>query len=261
MTNRTFSYPFGQPLIPVIQKDQSPKKVFILGVYASAVHAKWRDEFGTVLVQALAVASEPYIFWKGDRAGDIIRQINMPREAGRLEPAAGHFNGPSGNTLDEMYLSPLGLTRDDAWLSDLLPESRINPNQRKAIDKHYQPLVEELGLPECTIPDFSKSELNKQEERHLEILRELEESKAERVILLGDLPIRHWLSHFSKFRKLSEFGKDPDSYGQYHSIEINRKAYQILPLVHPRQAGSLGRASQKWTELHSRWVQAQTVDL
>jgi len=66
MTITTYQYPFGQPLIPVIQKDRGPKKVFVLGVYASAVHAKWRDQFGTVLVQALAVASEPYIFWRGD---------------------------------------------------------------------------------------------------------------------------------------------------------------------------------------------------
>jgi len=60
-----YSFPFGQPLVPVKQQDRSPKKVFILGVYASAVHAKWRNEIGNVLVQALAVASEPYIFWRG----------------------------------------------------------------------------------------------------------------------------------------------------------------------------------------------------
>jgi hypothetical protein len=35
-----FAFPFGQPVVPVIQQDRSPKKVFILGVYASAVHAR-----------------------------------------------------------------------------------------------------------------------------------------------------------------------------------------------------------------------------
>jgi uracil-DNA glycosylase len=250
----SYQYPFGQPLIPVVQKDRSPKKVFVLGVYASAVHAKWRDQYGTVLVQALAVASEPYIFWRGDGCEDIINGIDLPRDAGRLEPAAAHFNGPSGVTLDELYLKPLGIIRDDAWLCDLLPESRINPNQRKAITKHYQPLVEELGLPECTIPNFSASELRKQEKRHLEILEEIEESQAGTIILLGDLPIKHWLAHFSKYRKLSDFGETADTYGKRHSLEIEGKTYQILPLVHPRQAGSLGRASKKWTELHTEWV-------
>jgi hypothetical protein len=33
-------FPFGQPLRPVVQADRTPKKLFILGVYASAVHAR-----------------------------------------------------------------------------------------------------------------------------------------------------------------------------------------------------------------------------
>lgn len=33
-------FTFGEPVLKVEQKDKSPKKVFILGVYASAVHAK-----------------------------------------------------------------------------------------------------------------------------------------------------------------------------------------------------------------------------
>ncbi len=30
-------FPFGQPIVPVAQQDRTPKKVFVLGVYASAV--------------------------------------------------------------------------------------------------------------------------------------------------------------------------------------------------------------------------------
>ena len=249
-----YQYPFGQSLIPVTQKDRTPKKVFILGVYASAVHAKWRDKFGTVLVQALAVASEPYIFWRGDGCEEIIKRISIPREAGMLEPALPKFNGPSGNTLDEKYLEPLGLSRENAWLSDLLPSSRINPNQRKALDKHYQPLVDQLSLPECTIPNFSSSELRRQNNRHVEILEEIEESKVDTIILLGDLPIKHWLAFFSDYKKLSNFGETAKSYGKSHEIKISGKSYNILPLVHPRQAGSLGKASKKWTDLHAQWV-------
>lgn len=251
------TFPFGQPLIPVVQKDKSPKKIFVLGVYASAVHARWRDKFGTLLVQALAVASEPYIFWRGEGSEEIIKAIDVPREAGWLEPAFAQFNGPSGKTLDEMYLAPLVITRDEAWLSDLLPESRINANQRKAIKKHYQPLTEEMGLPECTIPNFSKSELRRQENRHHEILEEIEKSQAEMIVLLGDLPIKHWLAHYSNYRRLSDFGETPAEYGQVHDLVIAGKNYQILPLVHPRQAGKLGRSSQKWTDLHAHWVESQ----
>ena len=56
-----FYFPFGEQLQPLRQEDKSPKKVFVLGVYASAVHARWKKD-GKVICQALAVASEPCIF-------------------------------------------------------------------------------------------------------------------------------------------------------------------------------------------------------
>lgn len=36
-----YHFPFGEELKPVLQQDRTPKKVFVLGVYASAVHARW----------------------------------------------------------------------------------------------------------------------------------------------------------------------------------------------------------------------------
>ena|GEM_PF-5112732 len=63
------AFPFGQPVRCLVQRDRTPKKVFILGVYASAVHARWVDPSGRQLVLALAVASEPYIFWRGGGGG------------------------------------------------------------------------------------------------------------------------------------------------------------------------------------------------
>ncbi len=54
---------FDQPVKKVEQIDRTPKKIFILGVYASAVHAKWLSPKGKVLIKAVAVASEPYIVY------------------------------------------------------------------------------------------------------------------------------------------------------------------------------------------------------
>ena len=101
------TFPFGSVLKKVEQKDKSQKKVFILGVYGSAVHAKWINPKGRTLVKALAVASEPYIFWKGDGASNIINDMKIPPELGHLEPADSMFNGPSGLELDKSYLNPL----------------------------------------------------------------------------------------------------------------------------------------------------------
>lgn len=245
-------FPFGSQLQKVEQKDKSPKKVFLLGVYASAVHAKWIGTDGKVKVNALAVASEPYIFWKGDNVQEIINKIQVPKELGKLIPADKRFNGPSGNALDELFLKPLGYSREDAWLCDLLPYSRINPNQQKAIEKHYKPLVKKFNLPECTIPKFSTKELNNPD-RVGEIIDELEQSQAEKIILLGDLPIKHFLSYFSNYKKLSDFGSTEDEYGKKHSVKIKSKIYQVIPLVHPRQAAALGRISLDWKNLHKKW--------
>jgi len=252
------TFPFGSQLQKVEQKDKTSKKVFVLGVYASAVHARWIGADGKIKVKALAVASEPYIFWKGDNAEQVIKEINIPQEAGKLIPAEKRFGGPSGNALDELFLKPLGYTREDAWLCDLLPYSRINPHQQEALDKHYNPLIKKFNLPVCNIPNFDIAEL-KNLVRVNEIADELEQSQAGKIILLGDSPIEFFLSHFSNYRKLSDFGCTNDEYGKEHLITIRDKTYSVIPLVHPRQAAALGRSSWKWKNLHSRWIITSTV--
>ena len=250
-----FTFPFGTSLRKVKQVDRSPKKIFILGVYASAVHAKWIDQNNKVKVRALAVFSEPYIFWRGDNAEKIIRKINIPKELGHLEPANKIYNGPSGIELDRSFLEPLGFDRTDAWLCDIIPYSRINNNQHIAIKNIYEPVRKEFNLPEVTIPKFYKRELDN-EKRRKEILKELEQSQAETIILLGDLPIKWFLSFFidKPYTKLSDFGKTKEKYGRKHELNINGKIYGVIPLVHPRQAGRLGKSDKKWSDLHTWWV-------
>ena len=62
------TFPFGTPITPVKQADTTPKRVFVLGVYASAVHARWVADDGKTIINALGVASEPEIFWRGEEA-------------------------------------------------------------------------------------------------------------------------------------------------------------------------------------------------
>ena len=128
----SYYYPFGETVHPLVQQDRTPKKVFVLGVYASAVHARWKIGSKTIC-PAMAVASEPRIFWDGnpEEAAEIISRIHLPEGLGTLEPAGSHLNGPSAKVLDEHILAPLGFTRKDAWLCDLLPETRINAGRSK----------------------------------------------------------------------------------------------------------------------------------
>ena len=248
-----YFFPFGQEVHPLVQEDRSPKKVFVLGVYASAVHARWKKD-GQVICQALAVASEPRIFWDGDpeEAKAIINSVNMPKELGALEPASRQLNGPSAKVLDENILAPLGFSREDAWLCDCLPETRINPSQAKAIREKYVPLMEAYGLNPVTIPARPSAFCSR--ERSQEITEELLESQAELLVLLGDIPIAQYLKKVADvpYASLGEY-VERYGYGNPTDITIGGKAMKVLPLAHPRQIGALGAHSERWFLEHKNW--------
>lgn len=245
-------FPFGMKVKPVEQIDRSPKKIFILGVYASAVHARWIGADGKSCVKALAVASEPEIFWRGDGVEGIIDKISIPASLGTLDQAETRFNGPSGRSLDDEYIIPLGMSRDDVWLSDVYPFAHMNKDQQAAVERKYMPYMEEHGLPRPTLkPAPTKGP---GEERREEIWDEFVQSQAEILMLLGNKPIKWFFSHLVvDYQRLSDFGKEAQSYGQIHSFTIRNRNIRVLPLVHPRQASRLGKSSPEWADLHSTW--------
>ncbi|XYI01458.1 hypothetical protein ACMHYB_17590 [Sorangium sp. So ce1128] len=245
----TGTYPFGSKLMPLTQEDRSPRRLFVLGVYASAVHARWLAPDGRLLVRALAVASEPVIFWDGSGAGEIIARIEVPAPAGRLEPAAAMFNGPSGRSVDDDFLGPLGAARKDAWLCDLVPYTCLNPRQEAAIRREYEPRRGALGLPRVDLPQVPSAFAD--DRRRAEVLDEIEEAKPEVIVLLGDQPIYHLLAHHERrFRKLADFG---DAYGRLHPVVLRGRPYQVLPLAHPRQVRALGVHAAEWRRRHDAW--------
>ena len=248
-----YYYPFGETVKRLVQEDRTPKKVFVLGVYASAVHARW-SVGPDVKCAALAVASEPRIFWDGnpEEAAEIISRIKIPKELGTLKPAGKHLNGPSAKVLDEHILAPLGFTRKDAWLCDLLPETRINDNQYEAIEREYNPKIKEHGLNEVTIP--RRPSVFCDAERCKEILAEIEESKADMLVLLGDIPIKQFLNKVAKvdYSSLKEY-TELYGYGAITESLINNRSMKILPLAHPRQIGALGGHSAAWFDAHQKW--------
>jgi len=252
-------FPFGQPVLPVIQKDRSPKKVFVLGVYASAVHAKWIGPDGKLRVTALAVDSEPEIFWKGTDISEIVRKIIITPEAGTLEPASQKLNGPSGRALDELFLEPLGVSREIAWLCDLVPYSCMNPGQERAIREKYMPLVQKGLVPE---PDWRPvpSELASPI-RRTEIEAEINDSQASVIITLGDQPLRWFTKYYGSKENLSLYGTEGSEYGLLHPIKIGVREISLLPLVHPRQAAGLGIHSANWLEVHRQWMKRTAPEL
>lgn len=250
-----YCFPFGEKLHKVAQGDHSPKKVFVLGVYASAVHAKWIKD-GKILCRALAVASEPRIFWDGneDEAKELISKIKVPEGLGELVPADKRFNGPSAKVLDEKILAPLNFTRVDVWLCDLLPEARLNPNQVKIIEEKYYTYLDQYDLPKVSVPLRRNNFCDNI--RAQEIAEELFDSEASLLILLGDVPIKQFLKRVSgiKYSSLKEYCVK-HGYGQVSEIVINGKCFNVLPLAHPRQIGGLGKSNEKWAIAHEKWLQ------
>ena len=248
-----YYFPFGETVKPLVQEDRTPKKVFILGVYASAVHARWMKG-SSIKCNALAIASEPRIFWDGNpkEAAEIIGRIKIPKDLGMLEPADERFNGPSAKVLDEHILAPLGFTRKDAWLCDLLPETRLNDGQVKAIEREYDTVRKEYGLNEVTIPKRTSKFCDSK--RCEEIVAELEESKAELLVLLGDIPIKQFLNVVANvnYKSLQEY-KERYGYGVRSDVTINGRHIKVLPLAHPRQIGGLGSHSSEWFTVHQEW--------
>jgi hypothetical protein len=249
-------FPFGGPVLRIEQQDRAPKAVFVLGVYASAVHARWVDANDNELVVALAVASEPCIFWRGEDAQSIIAKIVVPQGAGRLKPPKSDLNGPSGRALDDRFLRPLGFARSDAWLCDLVPHSCVNGTQQAAIERVYMQRIGTHGLPRPSVPRLP--ELLTTDARRQEIAHELMESQAQLLILLGDQPVRWFLrSYDDRWSTLGDFQRNGGRYGERHSVVIEGRRLDVLPLVHPRQAARLGRCSPTWYGEHARWMQKQ----
>lgn len=229
--------------------------MFVLGVYASAVHARWtKPGEKHSICAALAVASEPRIFWDGniDEAREIISKIKIPKELGTLEPAGSNLNGPSAKVLDESILAPLGFIRKDAWLCDLLPETRINKSQREVIKGKYNPKIAEFGLNKVSIPD--RPTIFCDSVRCKEILEELKESQADLLILLGDIPIAQFLNEVANvpYKTLQEY-VNLYGYGKATNTIIDGRTIKVLPLAHPRQIGGLGFHSKDWHDKHQEW--------
>jgi hypothetical protein len=201
------------------------------------------------------VASEPHIFWRGDGAQQIVQDIPLPDGLGTLTAADRRFNGPSGVALDELFLAPLGLTRADAWLCDLVPHSCMNAGQRRAVERAYLPLVREHSLPPVSVPPVPARWADGP--RRQAILQEILDAQARVLVLLGDQPIRWFLSfHDRRWVRLSAFGADPRSYGRLHRLDLSGHEIHVLPLAHPRQVARLGHSSASWYDLHQSWREA-----
>lgn len=242
-------FQFNEPVKKVEQLDRTPKRIFILGVYASAVHANWVSPKGKTLVRALAVASEPDIFWRGENADSIISEIKLPVRIDNLISAGEKFNGPSGRALDNEYLTPLGIHRNECWLCDLIPYSMMNLSQLNAIKRNID-FLNQLNIPFPTLREASLENRRISNERIKELQRDIKLSQAEYLITLGNEPITNFISMFCPEINALDRGQ---KYGFPIEIDLAGIKIKLIRLVHPRQAARLGIHDNEWAEIHQAW--------
>lgn len=250
--DESYRFPFGRMLKPAAPQVPSKKvKAFIVGVYSSAVHARWVSESGKQLCRALAVSSEPYSFWDGKDASAIVKKVGetLPAGAGKLLPADPSYNGPSGIVLDERYLDPLGLDRTNTWVTDLHDLYYLSSGNLAALTKHYEPLVKEGLTKPANLPQRPASVAPT--ERQLERLKlEVQQADPPLVITLGNEPIPYIFGRGTP--KLAT-----RHYGEVFEGDVFGHRVLCMRLCHPRQAGQLGASSSAWFEAHRRWVRSK----
>lgn len=246
----TYKFPFGCQYHPTLPQrpTEGNAAVFVVGVYASAIHAAWYGPDGRQLCQALAVAPEPWSFWDGDDAEDRVYEVTarVPPEAGRLKPTRLRFNGPSGRALKIHYQEPLGSPA--CWITDLHPGYYLSQGNAVAIERHYKPLAEKLGLPESDLPP-RPGKVWPDQVRLNELEQEFLESGAGIVVTLGNEPIPVLFEGRSAQLNMDDYGRLEER------RFLGRYTVQALHLVHPRQTGGLGRSSEMWGRVHADWVQ------
>jgi hypothetical protein len=240
-------YPFGEPVGSVTALGAAPARVFVLGVYPSAIHARWVGPDGTPRIRAVAVADEPEPFWPGDDAvvAATVARLNarLPSAAGQLEPAAPAFNGPSGLALDEFVLAPLGLDRDAVRIADVHNRYMANTGQVAAVARAYEPLVAAGLLPAVSWERRHKLR-RVPSDRQPSLADELATADPEWLITLGNEPLR-------------ALGLEPltqDGYGKERTATVFGRRVRLVPLVHTRQAAGHGASSGVWRERHQAWL-------
>lgn len=152
------------------------------------------------------------------------------------------LNTISGKALDKYYLKPLGLTRDDVWITDII--------------KCRYPKGEPLDIY------HNKVKYNKEIQETAEkccdrwLVKEVMKAKPYIIVTLSDKEV------YQRFRKLFEL-KTPTKFkhavGRPFKVEIEGYSTTLFPMIHPDISRPEGdgdnrklKTRRKWSVLHEK---------
>lgn len=250
------TFPFGRPATvrPPRPAASGSARVFVLGVYPSALHVRWARPDGKVHVQSLAVDDEPEVFWDGADAVERVeqwkQQVGWQRSWGSATPSG---NGTSGRGVLRDVLEPLGIAPEQSFFTDCYRRYLVKHgtgSQGAAMDRAYAPFAAARGLPLMHLPERpTDSALVRTAiaEDGGEIVAQLEESGADLVVTLGQ-PAADVLAAVTGAAR-PVLRRDM-SYGLERRLRAGRRLTRWLPLKHP------GQRSPAWEQHHQLWKES-----
>lgn len=237
-------YPFGRPVTPRPASASTPRPLFVLGAYPSALHVEWRPTIGK-LVRAIPVDDEPEPFWNGADA-----QARMAEWLDWLRPESqthgtfsvpARFNGPSGAWVDTNILSPLGYKRSDTWITDCLDTYRMSTGVAARIDDTYAV----AGLPACHLGSHLSEDAIVREALSVHRARlrgELDRCRPDTVATLGNAAARV----FAELAGLGQRKLTISGYGASQLVELAGRELTWYSLAHPAAPVSYQNAHEAW---------------
>jgi uracil-DNA glycosylase len=265
------TFPFGRPSTErPPRRPTEPCSAFVLGVYPSALHVRWRLPAWYAndgeAVAAMAVDVEPSVFWDGcsPDPGGLIE--TWKQTVGFVEgddPGSdGHatgvrLNGSSGLSVRDRVLTPLGINPLSTWFTDASPWFYVKygtsgrREQGNVVSDVYNPFARARGREAGSLPPRpSPAELVRRcsREERARLRDEILASDAPIVLTLGEEARRVLLSIADSATGCPTSPLSLDSYGNEGRLTIEHRPIRWLALVHP------GQRSRRWVDAHDQWV-------
>lgn len=270
-------FPFGERALPrEPRRPDGQARAYVLGVYPSALHVRWRlpadrpaglrDE-----VTALAVADEPTVFWDGSDADRLVDEwkdrvgFRTGDADGDDGQASANGNGTSGRNVATGVLAPLGIAPTSTWFNDAVDTFYVKYGGRMAQQGDVMRDVYDrfassrphrfpFSLPRRPSPTGL---VDTAVRHHRERLRlDLIEATSPLVVTLGE-EARRVLAAVADSASgpptvaLSRGAAVERSYGRRGEAFVDGRRMGWLALKHP------GNTDPYWTRLHDEWAEGR----
>ncbi len=249
---------FGQPVLPAKPTADSARRLFVLGAYPSALHVRWSYN-GKELIKAVAIDNEPEPFWTGKDQEDRIKawkeRMNWDGSLGTVE-ACSNLNGPSGAWVEKEVFEPLGVPRQDAWITDCIDTYFSSDGASDAIKRTREMNLfsHEFKWPSlCSHPSEKYIVENAQITR---LLQELLIAQPQLIITLGNAALK-----VCRDQLVHPIDTVPDTlglenYGIRYRVKLKGTSgkdhlAELLPLAHPA-------APRVYQVAHAAWIKKVT---